>query len=81
MPRPPRTGAPAAKRLHVRLTDAELAALRDAARESGERASQFVRVSVGDAIEQFKEERRTFERRQSTQRFNTIGAPARTAGR
>jgi uncharacterized protein (DUF1778 family) len=65
MPRPPRTGAPAAKRLHVRLTDEELAALREAAGECGESTSQFVRLAVGDAIEQFKEERRVFERRRA----------------
>jgi uncharacterized protein (DUF1778 family) len=62
MARPPRAGIRASKRLIVRITEAELKTLQEAAADCGQTASTFVRVSVGDAVEQFKE-RRVFERR------------------
>jgi hypothetical protein len=51
------------RRLHVRLTDEEQLELAASARELGQPVSTFVRLALGDAVEQFKE-RRTFERRQ-----------------
>lgn len=67
--RPPRADTPSTVKFEFRLTPEERDNLRQTAAKFGESASEFARLAIGDAIEQFKEERRVFQRRRTQRRI------------